>query len=97
MVLTRAFACAVPVVASDIGGYRDVAGPETGILVPPGDQRALADAVLELLADEPRRQALGATARRIAQERYAWPRIASRLEEIYASLVAAPVAVQAAA
>ena len=37
MVLTRAFACATPVVASDIEGYRDVMTAETGLSVPPGD------------------------------------------------------------
>ena len=42
MVLTRAFACATPVVASDIEGYAQVADHgETGILVPPGDPQAL--------------------------------------------------------
>ena len=42
MVLTRAFACATPVVASDIEGYAQVADhDETGILVPPGDAQAL--------------------------------------------------------
>ena len=37
MVLTRAFACATPVVASDIPGYRDVMSPEVGVLTPPND------------------------------------------------------------
>src|SRR6266536_1746796 len=50
MVLTRAFACATPVVASDISGYRDVMTAETGLLVPPGKPVALAEAVTELLA-----------------------------------------------
>ena len=59
MVLTRAFACATPVVASDITGYRDVMTDETGLLVPPGDPGALADAVAGLLVDEPRRQRFG--------------------------------------
>ena len=40
MVLTRAFACATPVVASDITGYRDVMTPDTGLLCPPGDPAA---------------------------------------------------------
>ena len=83
MVLTRAFACAVPVVASDIAGYRDVMTSETGLLVPPGDPRALVDALADLLADESRRRALGEAARRLAQERYSWGRIARRLVEIY--------------
>jgi phosphatidyl-myo-inositol alpha-mannosyltransferase len=87
MVLTRAFGCATPVVASDIEGYRDVAGPETGVLVPPGDPDALAEALIGLLEDEGRRRRLGETARRVAEERYAWPRIAARLVAIYEGLV----------
>ncbi|MEX2211753.1 MAG: glycosyltransferase family 4 protein [Gaiellaceae bacterium] len=83
MVLTRAFACATPAVASDIPGYRDVMTPETGIAVPPGDPRALAQAVIALLEDEPRRQALGAAARELARERYAWDGIARRLLSAY--------------
>src|SRR5213078_3636913 len=76
MVLTRAFACAAPVVASDISGYRDVMTAETGLLVPPGEPVALAEAVTELLADEPRREAFGAAARKLARERYSWDDIA---------------------
>jgi phosphatidylinositol alpha-mannosyltransferase len=83
MVLTRAFACATPVVASDIAGYRDVMTPEAGVLVPSGDPAALARAVVELLDDEPRRRALGAAARELARERYSWDDIARRLVGIY--------------
>jgi phosphatidyl-myo-inositol alpha-mannosyltransferase len=83
MVLTRGFACAVPVVASDIPGYRAVMTEDTGVLVPPGDDRALADALVDLLADEPRRARLGESARRLAIERYSWATIAERLEAIY--------------
>jgi phosphatidyl-myo-inositol alpha-mannosyltransferase len=86
MVLTRAFACATPVVASDITGYRDVMTDETGLLVPPGDPGALADAVACLLADEPRRQQLGDASRRLARERYSWDDIARRLSAIYEGL-----------
>jgi phosphatidylinositol alpha-mannosyltransferase len=88
LVLTRAFACAVPVVASAIPGYQAVMTDRTGTLVPPGDPRALADALVELLADEPRRQALGADARALAVDRYGWGAIAERLEQIYEDLAA---------
>src|SRR5207253_722293 len=87
MVLTRAFACALPVVASDIPGYRDVVTADTGVLVPPGDAQALADAVVELLEDEPRRRSLGAAARSLAEERYSWDRIAQRLRQVYGLVV----------
>src|SRR4051812_22205714 len=95
MVLTRAFACATPVVASDISGYRGVMEPDAGLLVPPDDPRALATAVAELLADEPARERLGRAGRAIAQERYSWERIAGRLAEIYEGLAGPRSAVAA--
>jgi phosphatidyl-myo-inositol alpha-mannosyltransferase len=95
MVLTRAFACATPVVASDISGYRGVMEPEAGRLVPPGEPLLLADAVVELLADEPTREQLGRAAREIAQEKYSWDGIAQRLAEIYSSLTGSRSAVAA--
>jgi phosphatidylinositol alpha-mannosyltransferase len=95
MVLTRAFACATPVVASDISGYRGVMEPEAGLLVPPDDPATLANVVTELLADEAARERLGRAAREIAEERYSWDRIAVRLAEIYESLVGSQSAVAA--
>jgi phosphatidylinositol alpha-mannosyltransferase len=97
MVLTRAFACATPVVASDIEGYAQVADHgETGMLVPPGDARALGAAVVALLEDEDHRRALGVAAREAA-EPYSWDRIGRRLLEIYERLAAPAEAVRAAA
>ena len=97
MVLTRAFACATPVVASDIEGYAQVAvHGETGILVPPGDAQALGTAVVELLQDEERRRALGLAAR-AAAEPYSWERIGRQLLAIYERLAAPAEAVRAAA
>jgi phosphatidylinositol alpha-mannosyltransferase len=83
MVLTRAFACALPVIASDIPGYREVLEPEASVVVAPDDPAALVDAVAELIADEPRRERMGEAARELALERYSWPGIARRLVEIY--------------
>jgi phosphatidyl-myo-inositol alpha-mannosyltransferase len=95
MVLTRAFACALPAVASDIPGYREVLDESASVSVPPDDPAALAEALCALVDDEPRRAALGEGARAIAVERYSWPRIARRLEDIYEGVAerarAAPV------
>jgi phosphatidyl-myo-inositol alpha-mannosyltransferase len=85
MVLTRAFASGTPAVASDIEGYAAVADDSCAVLVPPGDAAAVARAIVELLEDEPRRAALGAHARKVA-EQYSWDRIARRLVEIYEQL-----------
>jgi phosphatidylinositol alpha-mannosyltransferase len=88
MVLTRAFACATPVVASDIPGYRAVMTPEVGVLVPPGDSGALTEALVGLIEDEPRRAAAGAAAR----ERYSWGDIGRRLVAIYERVTAGETA-----
>jgi phosphatidyl-myo-inositol alpha-mannosyltransferase len=88
MALTRAFACATPVVASDIPGYRDVMTADAAVPFPAGDVGALASSVSALLADEPRRRLLGAGARRVAVERYSWDDIARRLLAIYERVAA---------
>lgn len=87
MVLTRAFAAATPVVASDIDGYRDLVTDRCGTLVPAGDERRLAQAIVALLRDEPRRRQAAAAARELAVRAYGWPLIATRLRELYAELV----------
>jgi len=88
MVITRAFACATPVVASDIPGYREIVTPETGALAPPGDPVALAEAVDSLLDDEPSRAERGRAARELAASRYAWPLLARRLADSYERVLA---------
>jgi phosphatidyl-myo-inositol alpha-mannosyltransferase len=87
MVLTRAFACSLPAVASDIPGYREVLEPSASLAVAPGDEAALADAIEAIVTDEPGRERMGSAAREFAVERYSWSRIAGRLDRIYQSLV----------
>ena len=88
MVLIEAFATATPVVASNIPGFADVVGADAAMLVPPGDPRALAAAVVDLLGDERRRVAMGRAGRVLAEENYAWPDVARRLDEIYERVTA---------
>ena len=88
MVLTEAFAASTPVVASDIPGYRDVArdGVE-GLLVPPGDALALAEA-LRALALEPARRIAMARAARERAERFSWAHVAEEVLEVYDQAIA---------
>jgi phosphatidylinositol alpha-mannosyltransferase len=88
MTITRAFACATPVVVSDIPGYREVVAEETGALVPPGDAEALAETIAELLDDEPARTERGRAARERAVSEYAWPLLARRLADCYERVLA---------
>ncbi|HEU5215999.1 MAG TPA: glycosyltransferase family 4 protein [Gaiellaceae bacterium] len=88
MVITRALACATPVVASDIPGYREVVTPATGLLSPPGDPDALAETIASALSDEPARAEMGRAARELAETTYAWPLLARRLADCYEELLA---------
>ncbi|WP_375492332.1 glycosyltransferase [uncultured Jatrophihabitans sp.] len=78
--LLEAMACARPVVVSATPGMTDyVRDGSTGILVPPGDDRAMADAVLELAADRDAADALGRAARADVLERFTSSRMAARI------------------
>ncbi len=84
MVLTEAFAAGTPVVASAIAGYMGVVEDGVdGVLVPPGDPQRLAEELQALYGDSGRREAMGKAALRSA-ESYAWPRVAERVEGVYA-------------
>jgi phosphatidylinositol alpha-mannosyltransferase len=83
MVLTEALAAATPVIASDIPGYRDVVRDGIdGMLSPPGNALALAEA-LRSLALDPTARARMATAARARAERFAWPHVAAEVLDCY--------------
>ena len=83
MVLTEAFAAGTPVIASDIAGYRDVVSDgRDGLLVPRGDALRLGEALRDLALDPARAERLGAGAA-LSAERYAWPRVAREVAEVY--------------
>jgi glycosyltransferase involved in cell wall biosynthesis len=73
MVLVEAMACGRPVVGSHIGGIPIVIRPKIdGLLVPPGEPKALADACRSILLDRELAENLGTQGRRIAEERWDW-------------------------
>ena len=67
----EAMAHGLPVIASDVGGIPDIIDADSGILVPPGDATALADAMVTLANDPKRRIEMGAAARERHQKLFA--------------------------
>ena len=90
MVLTEAFAAGTPVIASGIAGYSDVVTDGVdGVLVPPADPQRLAEELQRAHHEPERLKAMGEAARNSAQ-RYAWPRVADRVTQVYERAVEAP-------
>jgi colanic acid/amylovoran biosynthesis glycosyltransferase len=74
-----------PVVASAVGGLRDlVVDGETGIQVPPGDVEALRAAIERLLGDPELRRRMGEAGRRRAAVRFSWDAVTRETVELYA-------------
>jgi len=88
IVLLEAMAAGKAIVATDIAGYRSVLedGRE-GLLVPPEDEHALADAIVRLLRAPELRARMGENGRRKAAG-YDWPIVARRVLDIYEQLLA---------
>ncbi|MFL5898671.1 MAG: glycosyltransferase [Solirubrobacterales bacterium] len=95
MVLTEAFAAGTPVIASAIAGYSDVVSDGVdGLLVPPGDPQRLAEELQRIHHEPERLREMGEAARRSAQ-RYAWPRVADQVTDVYERAIEAPRPVSA--
>ena len=90
LVALEAAACGTPVVATDVGGLRQlVRDGETGYLVGSRDPSSFAAALSRVLADPSARERLGANAVRLAS-RFPWSSTAVGILETYASVMACP-------
>lgn len=82
-VLNVAYAFGKPVVVSDVGGLDEaVEHGKTGLLVPPGDPRALVDAIIRLLADPDLRTMMETNVRKKAEE-LSWESVAKKTINLY--------------
>jgi len=79
----EAQACAIPVIASRHGGSSEaVVDGQTGLLIEPGNQTALIDALAKLLGDEDLCQRLGNTGRQRVKAEFNWPTQAAKIMKI---------------
>ena len=87
-VLFEALAAARPVVATRIDGVTEVVQHgATGLLVPPRDPAALADAIVSLLNDRSLGRRLGEAGRRLVEERFASSRMVEEVDRFYSTLL----------
>ena len=88
MTILEAMACGVPIVASDVGGNREIVQPpQCGLIVPARDPQALAAAYLELLRNPAQRVQMGAAGRQRVIAHFSLPAMVRQYSELYDELL----------
>ncbi|MBU1149994.1 MAG: glycosyltransferase, partial [Proteobacteria bacterium] len=86
-VLVEAMAMGIPIIASNIGGIKDIVRPEeNGLLVPVGDAAAWAEAISRLCRDPERRRRMGDAGRQMAP-RYSSEEMVKMIDQLYGKLL----------
>lgn len=89
LVIVEAFACGIPVIASEGPGTRTIINNEhNGLLVPMRDRAALIAAIKYVQFNRPLREKMGAAGRQKVEEVYDWRGVGGRLEQIYFDVLA---------
>jgi glycosyltransferase involved in cell wall biosynthesis len=85
----EAMSCGLPVISTTAGALPEVVGPdgEAGMLVPPADSDALAEAIKRLLSDEVLRRRMGEAARRRVESNFTWDAAARNTVAVYEEIV----------
>ncbi|MGB9699960.1 MAG: glycosyltransferase family 4 protein [Thermodesulfobacteriota bacterium] len=80
----EAMACGTPVIATKAGALPEVVGEEgAGLLVPPRNAPALAQAIMEIMEDEKKAKIMGEAGRRRVEKLFTWSKVAERTEAVY--------------
>ncbi len=87
--VAEAMSCGCAVVVSDIGGIPElITHEDIGLLTPPGDDWALADALIRLLRQPDLAQRMGRRARQVVEQRFARTVVAAQMLEVYRQTIA---------
>lgn len=86
--ITEYMAAARPVVATDVGGAREViVDGETGYIVPVGDDAAMAARLIELLRDPEKARLMGARGQRVIEKKFSCAVLVAHMERLYDQLL----------
>ena len=86
--IIEAMAVGTPVISTPLGGSKELVTPETGILVPPEDASAIADAIATLATDQERLRGMGEAARNRAEQLFNSEKNTALTEAVYTELLA---------
>ncbi|MCE2413632.1 glycosyltransferase family 4 protein [Candidatus Poribacteria bacterium] len=88
--IIEAMAVGRPVISTPLGGSKELVTPETGILVPPEDASAIADAIASLATDRERLRTMEEASRNRAEQLFSSEKNTALTEAVYTELLAAP-------
>jgi len=87
-VVIEAYACEKPVVATKVGGLPEIVKDgASGILIPPNNPEALANAVCNLLKDKKRAKCMGKKGRKIVETKFSFEVVSKKCQRIYEELI----------
>ncbi|MCH8313261.1 MAG: glycosyltransferase [Nitrospinae bacterium] len=87
VVFLEAMASGTTVIASDVGGIKDIVrNMETGLLIPPNNPGAIAEKTMLLMDNQELRNKLAMNGRRLAESEYSWEKTAQRFLETYSQI-----------
>ena len=90
LVLLEAMAVGLPAVATICGAPPEIIEHDvSGKLVPPGDSEAIAEAIVDLLTSDERRESIGRAGQKVACERFSAENMARSMESVYQKVAAA--------
>ena len=83
--ILEGMSCGLPIVVTDVGAVRDYVDPACGMLIPPQQARAMAEAVIDILEDEPAQRRMSSKCREHALK-FSWEESVGKLKSVYEAL-----------
>jgi glycosyltransferase involved in cell wall biosynthesis len=83
--ILEGMACGLPIVVTDVGAVRDYVDPACGMLIPPYQSRAMAEAVIDILNDESARCQMSSKCREHTLQ-FSWEKSVGKLRSVYEAL-----------
>jgi glycosyltransferase involved in cell wall biosynthesis len=83
--LIEAMACSKPVVATAVGGPKEIieGGENVGMLIPPKNSEAIANAIIELLNNPLKSNQMGQNARKYVESKFTWEKVVEEISKVY--------------
>ena len=87
VVALEAMSSGKPIIATAVGGLKEIVDTKTGMIVPPGDSNALSNAILVVLREPKMARLMGIKGRRYVGKYYNWTSTAKKISSLYSEIL----------